>query len=201
MMSVDRQRIRVVTKSRAGSTRLGTVVDLATICLVIVAVVAFVRSQRPSTGGSDPYAAALDSGATVQSVEVRGKDTGLDTLFGPAEAGEHLVFIFRSDCPVCKRQKPIWNKLAATARSAGVQVIALTGEDANLPEVASYMDSVTILQATDASQIPSRLGTAYVPATMLVDGANHLVFEQVGLLDSLASEKWSARWVATRSGN
>lgn len=178
---------------RAGVARLGLVLDVATLCLLAGAAIMFFRSQRHA-GSIPPAASGLDSGTVMTQLVVRSPSSALDTLFKQPGDADRLVFVFRSDCPVCKRQRADWMKLARAARVAGVQVVAVTSEGIGAPEVAEYFDSVPVMQATNPSDIITGLGTSYVPATLVVDRVNHVVVEHVGLMDSVMVAAIDSRW-------
>ena len=94
-----------------------------------------------------------------------------------------LVFVFRSDCPVCAVQKPHWQSMAKTASSIGFRSLAVTPEPMTR-DIAEYFDAVPgilvkQLASFDALQ---QLGVTRVPTTLVVDRDGVVRYNQAGVV-------------------
>ena len=53
--------------------------------------------------------------------------SGGNVLLEPSADAAALIFAFRTDCPACKKTRPLWNQLAAELREH-VQIVAVSTE-------------------------------------------------------------------------
>lgn len=94
-----------------------------------------------------------------------------------------LVFVFRSDCPVCAAQKSNWQSMADTAATLGFGSLAVTPEPMTRA-IADYFDAapripVRQLASLDALQ---QLGVTHVPTTLVVDQEGVVRYHRTGLV-------------------
>jgi hypothetical protein len=105
-----------------------------------------------------------------------------------------LLFVFRSDCPVCATQRSDWGKLGVIARDHGVRTLAVTPESLS-PPVVSYFAGAPfeVHQIAEPMQLVSELGVRMVPTTMMIGPDRRILFRGAGLLSPETLEVLRAR--------
>lgn len=114
-------------------------------------------------------------------------------LLGAGEPRRRLLFVFKTDCPVCGEQKPEWMEIAELARRTGWEVDALTSEPM-APWVRSYFSTstVNVLQLENPAEAGRSLGARVVPITVLLDKGGRVLSYDVGRLSPARSESLRA---------
>lgn len=99
------------------------------------------------------------------------------------ELARAMVFVFRSDCPVCAAQKSNWATMAALAVARGFRVLAVTPEPVT-GEIHDYFGvGLDIPVRQLASLDPLRqLGITQVPTTLIVDGRGIVRYREAGVV-------------------
>lgn len=156
-------------------------VDLASVALLVVAGVLLIASRGRSDGAP---AAGPVVGAPVPAIEVIDAVGRQTWVFGERGAGPALVLVFRTDCPVCGRERPTWIRLAGHAAAEGLSVLALTPEPLDSTVAAYFAEApeVEVRQVADPGSLASALGIRAVPTTFVVEAGGRLGFAYTGLL-------------------
>lgn len=162
------------------SSLVSRALDVGTLVLLGVATWTLLQSR-----GQGSQATRAGSAATAP-IEVESAAGSTRALFTEMRA-PRLVFIFRSDCPVCARQKPEWARLAILAERQGVRTLALTAETLR-PSVKEFFATtpVEIFQAKHPDRLSTRFRTTVVPTTLLVGENGRVVFRAVGMMGDSA---------------
>jgi hypothetical protein len=163
------------------------IIDGATVALLLAAAVLFFDARR---GGAQPQGAApppaLERDSRVPAVEVtEGAGTRAALLGGAGQPG-HLVLFFRTDCPVCARQRPAWADLAARARAAGWAVTGVTTEPLTDAAKGYLGAGLRVVQMDFATA--ERLRTTVVPTTLAVSAGSSVLLHHPGLLSAAATD-------------
>lgn len=163
-----------------------TLADAAVVALAAVALWSFFRGTAPSRAPTPSAALAAPNVALVDSTPKRFELLG---VAGPRQVPENsrkatLLYFFNTRCPGCLQQKPGWLAVAAVARSSGIVVYGVTGEDIAQPTVRNYFTTaaIDVAQARDAEAIGRLLSVDAVPSTVLLDGAGLIRFHHQGVL-------------------
>lgn len=166
---------------------LSLMLDLLTLVALLLVLGSFARRELAERrAGAAPAAAAGSEGAAVvgrelprlEAVDARGASAAIDVT---GAGVPHVLLVFRSDCPACAEQRPMWLELARAARARGAVVLAVTGEPLN-STVSSYLGdaAVEVRRATVAGQLGD-VGVAIVPTTLLVNANGRIVDAAVGV--------------------
>lgn len=168
----------------------GLAIDVLVVAVLVFAVWSFLASRRTrqAIDPSLPHSRPL-TGVVVPPVRVLSAQRVSQVEFASAPGRPRLVLLFRSDCPVCQRQVPEWNRLSSIARGTGTATLALS------PEPVGYVPSryfgstaVAVMQLESPSALWTAFGTQAVPTTILVGSDNKVLFQHVGLLGKAQSD-------------
>ncbi|NIM50063.1 MAG: hypothetical protein GTN62_06970 [Gemmatimonadales bacterium] len=165
--------------------QLGRVIDVATLGALVVAVWMFIsRDDNARQAG----ASLPELQPAVVPVNVVDEQSARARLFDDADSGAYLVMVFRTDCPVCDAQKEGWIALASTARSRGVESVALTPQRLT-GSVAEYFEPapIPVLKVEEPTALWSSLGTRVVPTTLVIGRDDRVWFRHMGLLHAEAA--------------
>lgn len=163
--------------------RLKVVADIATLAILGVAVWVFIMGRRgtSSAAAAAPVTSLGDS--TIVRLNVRDPNGRPVALFDSTRARAQLVFVFRSDCPVCQRQKAQWEVLAREARVGGADAVAITAETLD-ETLRNYFGNspISVLRVSGEQVLPQTFHTAYVPTTLLISRRQRIRFHHIGLM-------------------
>lgn len=163
------------------------IIDGATVALLVAATMLFFDARRGGGESQAPAApSALERDSRVPAVEVtEGGGTRAALVRDGGQVG-HLVLFFRTDCPVCAQQRPVWADLAARARAAGWAVTGVTTEP--LTEGPNgYLGAGFRVVQMDAAAA-ERLRTTVVPTTLAVGAGGNVLLHHPGLLSLAATD-------------
>jgi|GEM_PF-2317818 len=161
---------------------LGMVVDVAFLLALLLMAGLLIRREGRAHNDQRPIVLEGRRLGSIEVVDSGGQRLGIDAA---RERQPHLLFVFRSDCPACARQREGWGELAELARSAGVEVLALTGEPLT-PSIRAYLEDagVPVLSIKDPSPL-IELGVLSVPTTILADETGVIRFGSVGIIGNI----------------
>jgi hypothetical protein len=188
-------KTEAVRKPRSWVDVLTVVVLLATVGLLLESrlerrdAARRARDQLQQMNEAAPKPGTiLPAFAVVDSVGERAM------LLGSGEPRRRLLFIFKTDCPVCGEQKPEWMEIAELARRTGWEVDALTSEPMT-PWVRSYFaaSAVNVLQLENPAEAGRSLGARVVPITVLLDKGGRVLSYDMGRLSPARSDSLKAR--------
>lgn len=166
----------------SGASWFSRAIDLSSIALLCAAIWVYAASRRPVAATPSPGALFRDSTMAALPV-VNSRGEARDLVEGAGGKGV-LIAVFRSDCPVCQRQKAAWGSLAFQATRRGILAVGLTAEPLG-PNLSGYFpDSVPLELASlrDPTRFAAILQTEVVPTTILVQAGGRVVFHHAGLL-------------------
>lgn len=173
-----------------GRSSLSRVLDIATLLLLAVAVWTLV-TRGDQEGSSETAASSpVDESVTeVAALQVRsGAEETAAPLASVAAPPPWLLFVFRSDCQYCAREKSTWKQLAPDSVSGDLPVIGLTSEPLG-PEVVDYFGSEGVeVFRVDRQQLREKLGSRVVPTTIAVRDDRSIAFRAAGVMSPVARD-------------
>lgn len=167
------------------SRRLPTFLDVASVGLLAVAVWLF-WSRGRGDGVAPPSAVGNASRVAAGSVLAPFSVTDTAGVVTPgvaAGARGHVLLVFRSDCPACALQKPVWEALARGAEARGVRVVAYTPEPPVGPVRRYFAGApVAVRGFTDAAAAGRALDLRMVPTTFVLDANGRVLLHHEGVM-------------------
>lgn len=160
--------------------------DAASVIVLALAVGVLVAPE-PEPEPPTEAATRIVSPIRIPAFSAGRVDSVVDRI--PVPGQRTLLYVFRSDCPACERQKPEWTSLALDARAEGWRVVALTAE-ARSRAVDGFFEGapVEVLRPTDPAAAARHLVAPGVPTTLAVRADGTVSFHRVGVMSAAAAD-------------
>lgn len=169
---------------------IATFVALIVACALILVLAARMRTLAAQNGQLRRQALVPFPGFVVPTF------TGITTIGDSVVVGEmregsgaQVLFVFNTQCPICKATVPHWNAIGDSVLRIGGRVSALGMSLDSLTETVAYMRSESlrypVVRFPDAKHAVLYRAAA-VPQTLVVNSRGIVEFARIGRLDSIA---------------
>ncbi|GAB4175316.1 MAG: hypothetical protein Fur0039_17790 [Rhodocyclaceae bacterium] len=181
-------------------TRLQALGFVSTVALALGAITAWVGAG----GGGSTASAALPAQAVASAERRAVADIGfLDERGRPRRLSEFrgkvvLLNLWATWCPPCRKEMPSLDRLQSALGGADFEVVAVAADRGGIDAVAGFYREVGIrflrAYADPGESAGSRLGTAAVPTTFLLDRDGKQIWRKIG------PAEWDSRDAVERIG-
>jgi peroxiredoxin len=146
----------------------------AAVVLIAVALAGSGCSRRGATGDEEADSARVRNGEIAPDFEVADL-TGQPVKLSALDGRVRLLDFWATWCSPCREEIPMLNELHREYGGAGLSILALSDEDAQILREFAADTGITYTSLANASDVAERYGVLGLPTAFLVDREGKVV--------------------------